>query len=230
MNGLDIRRYEMLVRVREFGTTHGDLFPRSTLGGQAFAAVGAAIDRLTEHAATQMSGRGSAREGAASKATAREALRELLDAIVRTARAMALDQPHIDNQFRPPRGGDQALLSTARAFLKDAKPLAKQFIAHAMPKDFLADLEQSIADFEVASRDHETGREVRIAARAAIDDAMESALSALRRLDAVVPNQLREDGTTLTMWERARHVEYRSPRAKAGEQPAPASTSSAAAS
>jgi hypothetical protein len=35
MNSFDMRRYEMLVRVREFGNTHADVFPPSTIAGQA---------------------------------------------------------------------------------------------------------------------------------------------------------------------------------------------------
>ena len=101
MNGLDTRRYEMLVRVRDFGTAHPHLFPPSTLGDQAFATVAAVVTQLSEHAATQLSGRGTAREGTTSKAVAREALREDLDAIIRTARAVALDMPGTDDKFRP---------------------------------------------------------------------------------------------------------------------------------
>ena len=85
MNSLDTRRYEMLVRVRDFGVTQTALFPPASLGGQAFAAVAKAVNDLDGHAASQYSGRGAAREGAASKAAAREALRDDIEAIARTA-------------------------------------------------------------------------------------------------------------------------------------------------
>src|SRR5262245_19981241 len=95
MTGVDTRRYEMLVRVRDFGATFADRFPPSSLGGQAFATVKAAVDALSEHAASLMSGKGTAREGTTSKAVTREALRDDLEAIIRTARALALDTPGV---------------------------------------------------------------------------------------------------------------------------------------
>ena len=216
MNGVDTRRYEMLVRVRDFGVTYAERFPSPSIGGQAFAAVQAAVDHLSEHAASLLSGRGSAREGTTSKAVAREALRDDLDAITRTARAMALDTPGVDDKFRPPRGtGDQTLLNAARAFARDAGPLVTQFVAHDMPEDFMEDLDKDIKEFEAAIRDRETGKDMNVAARASIESSMEAGLDAVRRLDAVVPNRLRDDAAAVAVWERARRIEYRSSRAKA---------------
>jgi hypothetical protein len=215
MNSLDTRRYEMLVRVREFGAAHVDLFPPSSLGGHAFAAVAAAVADLSDHAASQFSGRGWAREGTTSKAVAREGLRDQLDSIVRTARAIALDTPGLDDKFRPPRSSsDQLLLSAARAFARDATPLAARFAEHDMPETFLADLEESIKEFELAIRDHDAGRDIHVAAGAGIETAMDIGLTAVRRLDAIVPNRLRDDAAKTAVWERARRVEYRGPRAK----------------
>jgi hypothetical protein len=215
MNSLDTRRYEMLVRVRDFGVAQADVFPPPTLGGKSFAAVSAAVTALSDHAATQVSGRGSAREGTASKAVAREALRDDLEAIVRTARAMALDTAGVDDRFRLPRGnGDQSILHAARAFARDAAPLTATFLQHDMPEDFLEDLQRDIDEFEDAIRDHEAGKDTHVAARAGIETAIDTGLDAVRRLDAIVPNRLRNDSKTLTLWERARRVEYRSSRAR----------------
>lgn len=221
MNSLDTKRYEMLVRVRDFGVANEALFPSSSLGGQSFVAVAGAVSALNEHAATHMSGRGSAREGTVSKAVAREALRDDLEAIMRTARAMALDTPGVDDKFRLPRGsGDQMILNTARAFLRDAGPLSADFVKHDMPDDFLADLQSDIEAFEEAIRDHETGKDTHVAARAAIEGAIDAGLDAVRRLDAIVPNRLRNDSKALASWERARRVEYRAGRSRT-EAPAP---------
>lgn len=199
----------MLVRVRDFGAAHADRFPPSTLGAKSFAAVASAVDALSEHAAIQLSGRGVAREGTTSKAVAREALREDLEAIIRTARALAIDMPGLDDKFRAPRGsGDRALLNAARAFAKDAAPLAKDFVAHDMPEKFLEELQESIKDFEDAIREREAGKGTHISARASIDSAMEEGVDAVRRLDAIVPNRLRDDTSTVAAWEHARRVEY----------------------
>lgn len=215
MNGVDIRRYEMLVRVRDFGAAHLDVFPLSSFGGQAFAAVDTAVTSLGEQAATQRSGRGSAREGTTSKAVAREALRDGLDAIARTARAMALEMPGLDDKFRTPRGsGDQSVLVAGRQFLRDAAPLAKRFVQHYMPETFLSDLESGVREFEEAIHEHQTGKHTHVAAGVAIDRAMEAGLNAVRRLDAIVPNQFRDDAVTLAVWEQSRRVEYKTGRTR----------------
>ena len=215
MNGLDMRRYEMLVRVREFGKTHSEIFPPGTVGGQAFAEVTTAIESLNAHAAEYASGRGSARETVTTKAIARGALREDIDAIVRTARAMSLGTPGLEDKFRPPRGsGDLALINTARAFVRDAAPMSNEFLAYSMPEDFLEDLNRDIRAFEDAMRGRDAGTGVHVAARAALDKTMEAALNALKRLDAAVPNRLKGDAAALAVWTRARRL---APATRRGE-------------
>lgn len=209
MNVMDTRRYEMLVRVREFGMMHADRFPSSTLGGQAFTALTAAVKELTDHAAAQVSGRGSAKEATTTKAVTREALREDIDAIVRTVRVMALDNPGLESKFSVPRArGDQALLNLARAFARDAEPMAKDFVAHHLPKDFLEDLAADIAAFEEAIRDKETAATDVVTSAASVEGAMEAGLDAVRRLDGLVTNRLRDEPAALAAYQRARHVEY----------------------
>jgi hypothetical protein len=132
MDTFNTRRYEMLVRVRDFGLAHSDLFPPSEKGGEAFAQVTAAVAALSENAAAQISG-----DGTTTREIARAALRNELDAIAMTARALAIDRPGLGDQFwLPRRGGDQTLLSAARAFLREAVPLEAEFVRHAMPADF----------------------------------------------------------------------------------------------
>jgi hypothetical protein len=209
MNVLDIRRFEMLVRVRDFGEAHHDVFPAQSLAGPMFAALAAAIAELNQQAASEISGRGAAREGTASKSVARVEMRQRLEAISQTARAMALDTPGLGDKFRLPRGrGDQRLLTTARAFAQDAEPFVEAFVAHAMLPTFLTDLRAEIDRFEQAMREHSTGRETHIAARAAIDAAIEKGLTAVQHLDAIVLNQFRQDPSTLAVWASSRHVEY----------------------
>jgi hypothetical protein len=120
---------------------------------------------------------------------------------------------------RATRGnGDQTLLNAARAFARDAVPLVPQFLAHDMPSDFLEDLERDMTEFENAIRDREVGKDMNVAARASIESSMEAGIDAVRRLDAVVPNRLRDDGAAVAVWERARRIEYRRGKADTPEQ------------
>jgi len=190
MNTRDTRRYEMLVRVREFGAAHADSFPSSTPGGQAFATVAAAVDQLSQHASVQFEGRTSIREATTTKAAARAALQEDLDAIARTARVLAADTRGLDDKFPPPRRKDVDLLTTGRTFLREAAPLAPQFIAHYLPEDFLTDLESDLREFEAAINEGHAGRDMHATAAAEVEAGMESALEAVRHLDVLVPNRL----------------------------------------
>ncbi len=214
MRHVDTLRYEMLVRVRDFGAAHSTAFPEGTLGIQLFAEVNTAVEELGQHAATEVSGRGAAREGTSTKALARSALHQQLEAINRTARALAVETPGLDDKFRMPRRWrDQALLASARAFAQDAEALAPAFIAHAMPKSFLTDLDNGIAAYEQALRDHQAGKGRGITAGAHIRATLQAGFNAVVRLDAVVANQLRDDPSSTTLWESIRRVEH-PPRAR----------------
>ncbi|HYH85130.1 MAG TPA: hypothetical protein VEX60_06580, partial [Pyrinomonadaceae bacterium] len=163
---------------------------------------------LNEMAASQSSGVGSAHQATASRTNAREALRESLQAVTRTARAMALDTPGLENKFRLPRSGsDQALLNTARAFVADATPLKPDFIRHELAASFIEDLQADIADLERAIGGQNTGRDAHVTATASIDSTVERGMVAVTRLDAIVRNKFRDNPATLAAWESARHVE-----------------------
>ena len=136
MTRMEMRRYAMLARVRDFGQAHRDLFPESSVGGQAFATVAAAVAELSEHAVAKMS---SAREGIRAMKDARHWLVDRLEAIARTARAIAADRPGFDDSFRLPRQYSNAALATiARVFIQDAEATKDQFVAHGLPDTFVA--------------------------------------------------------------------------------------------
>lgn len=214
MDDRDLRNYEMVLRVRDFGAENAADFPATTLGGELFAAINTAATELAGQIAARSSGRSAARAGTSSKSAAREALRASLEMIRRTARSMSQEMPGLADKFRIPRNmTDQELLGTARAFAADAAPLKSEFLRYAMPAGFLEDLNEHIEDFESAMGAQHTGRGHQVMATAAIDDALDGALSAVRRLDAVVRNTYHDDGAKLAAWERARHVE-RAARAK----------------
>jgi uncharacterized protein (DUF924 family) len=207
MDDRDLRRYEMVLRVRDYGTEQASSFPATTLGGELFATVSAAAEELAGHIAAHSSGSSSARQGTASKSVAREALREMLEMIRDTARSMSQTMTGLDTKFRIPRNmSDQEMLGTAQAFATDAVPLKQDFLRFAMPADFLDDLDEHIADFESALTRQHAGRGRQVMATASMDDALGRALAAVRQLDAIVRNTFRNDPARLAAWESARHV------------------------
>jgi hypothetical protein len=206
----------MLVRCGSFGTAEAVSFPATTLGGSLFAELNVVNAELDAHAARQSSAKNSAAEGTTSKGAARANLRDDLEAISRTARAIAEVTPGLEDKFRLPRGkvNNQELLASARAFVADALPLKATFIAYGMPADFLDDLNDDIKAFETAVGAQETGRRERVTATAAIDEAIERGMQIVRRLDAIVHNIFRDQPAKLAAWESARHVERAPKRAK----------------
>ena len=217
MKTIEMRRYEMLVRVRDFGKTHGDLFPESTLASQEFAEVAAAVKQLSEHAVSKKS---TARDGVRTRAVARDTLAGRLDTISRTARAMAEDTPGLEDKFgMPARRTDAALLTAGRQFLRDGEELKGQFLLHGMPKTFLADLQETVESFERALRERDEGKGANASARANIAAALDAGLAAVRKLNVIVTNRLEDDAGMMARWEKERQVIYPTPRRK---RPAPA--------
>jgi hypothetical protein len=220
MKDTERRRLEMFIRVREFGTAHIAQFPPPSFAGEQFTILNNAINSLETHTSAQSSGRGTARESVSSKAAARDELMRDLEAISRTARAMAQTTPGLNDKFRIPHNrSDQEVLAAARAAASDALPLKAEFIRRGMPSDFLEDLQADIDEMEQAVMRKAQGTESHVTATAAIDREVERGMSAVRELDPVVRNSFASDPATLAAWFSASHVE-RSPK-RQPQPPAP---------
>jgi hypothetical protein len=220
MNAMERRQYEMLVRVRNFASTYGHLFPASSVAGENFAAVDAAIRELDAqelaHQTASVSGR------AERKGPARRALAARLQAIARTARVLREGDPALLQQFEVPASAtDQALVASGRKFARDAEALSSQFVAHGMPDTFIGDLNGLVNELETAVRDRGLGGEARRAARVSTNAALAAGLAAVRTLDAIVTNHLGGDAVTCAVWKRERRIVYPK-RTDAAPEPEPA--------
>jgi hypothetical protein len=215
MNDRESRRIQMFVRVDAFGDARIADFAAASIGRTLFVDLKAVIAELNAHAAAEVSGRGSARQETDMRAETRRELREDLEAIYRTARAMDAPGNSISEMFRvPPKGNDRALLNAARAVRANAEPLKAQFIAHELRPDFLEDLDADIAAFEKAMTDQSSAVGDHVAANAAIDGAIERGNDIVRKLDAIVRNKYANNVGVLAEWTSASHTE-RAPRSKA---------------
>ena len=211
MNVHEIRRYQMLTRVRRFGAMHQEMFVTVPLAMQTFAELGQAIDVVEQQASRQASDRHRAREHTRTKAEARKMLCDSLRTIARTARAIALDRPGVDAGFRPLREpSDLLLIAFARNVADRAALLEEEFLAHAMPDTFVADLRAATDVFEAATRTRHTATGAHVAARVGIEESVARGFLAVRRLDVIVVNCLRGNHAALAAWRCARRVE-RSP-------------------
>lgn len=205
MNTIERRRYEMFVRVSNFGEEHGNLFSEASRAREQFAEVAAAVTELAAHDVSKLS---AVREGRHTKAMAREALFDGLNAIRRTARTIAEDTPDLEDKFHlPDFPSDQALITAGRLFVRDAEAFTAGFIGHGMPATFVADLRELVDRFEQAIHEREAVKNDRTAARASIDAASASGMAAIRKLDAIVTNQLK-DPVTMAVWKRDRRIGF----------------------
>jgi lambda repressor-like predicted transcriptional regulator len=207
MHHNDRRRYEMLVRVRDFGATYGHLFPESTLAPQAFAAVTTAVDDMETADVAETTASVSVR--ATRKQDARRALQERLLLIVKTAQVLPGTEPAFKAHFRVPASrNDQQLLTTARQCGQRAAPVTEQFVAHGMSPTFLSDLDALIERFEEALRDRGMSRDQLVEARGRSRQALANALQAIGQLDVMVANHLAADPIVREVWKRSRRVAY----------------------
>ena len=225
MNDNESRKHQMFVRAQQFLTSRVSDFGPGSLVRDIVTDLAAVITELDTHAAAEASGGSSARQGTVTRAEARAALREDLEAINRTARTMD-DEPGLNEKFRLPRGNnDQQLISAARHFAIDAAPLKASFIAHELPANFLEDIEADIVALEEAKGDQSGGIGNRVAASAAIDDAIERGTVLTRKLGAIMKNKFGNNRATIAEWTSASHTE-RPPRRRrepgtGGQAPAP---------
>src|SRR5438128_7773383 len=203
MKFMETRRYEMLVRVRDFGAANGDRFPASTLAGKTFAGVSSTVNDLAGLAGTQLAAQGNADASVNAKAAARVALREDLDKIRRTAHIIANDIPDLERKFQIPKPGtDQVLIAAGRAFAQYAAPFAETFIGHELPPDFIDQLKKHVDEFERAIGDFDKWQNTYAAATQNIQRAMAKGASAARRLDIMVRNKTQGDDAMLAAWDR----------------------------
>jgi hypothetical protein len=217
------RNREMFLRLKAFGASHTDI-PATTVWPQLLTDLNSVIANLDGHVSSEEVGKGAKLAGTTTRAAAREALREDIEAIVRTARIIGETKLGFDDKFRMPRGdNDQAMLDLARgiaAIVAEAAVKA-EFISHAVPSDFVEDLNGDIIAMQAAIGDQSEGRAGVKSAGVSIDETDAKGMKTARAMNVIVQNFFRNNAAVLAEWETARHVE-RAPRRRAKPETAPA--------
>jgi hypothetical protein len=198
-------RYEMFVRVRDFGAANGELFPSSSTGGRAFARVTAAVAEIEGHLKSRVVARAEARK---IKATTRAAVASYMKAIAATGRRAARRDVHA---FRLPdvRSAEE-LIAAARVMADDARTREAEFVRLGLPATFISEFETLVSALEQAVNTRVNSVHQRRRAQAGLASAFAHGLEDIRELDVVVPNTLRDDPARLAQWQRARHIDGQS--------------------
>lgn len=174
------------------------------LAGKVLDAIDVGVETLAGLAPALVSARARARELGGVKRNVREALRQDLDAIRRTAQAVAIRQPGMDpGQFRFPGNGDKRLLTSARAIASNVAPLVDTFVEHAMPHDFLETLETRIQEFDQTLAQCAAADRTVTDLKRQIKAKMRNAQTDAKALDPMVRNVLGEDELGRAAWDEA---------------------------
>lgn len=197
------QKYEVLVRVRNFGTANRDVFPESTAGGQTFVEVAGAVAAIEEFLTRRTQARAEARK---VKATTRAAVTRYMKAIAATGRRAA-DSEWGRHAFRmPTRKSAPVVLSTARLFMEQAERRREKFVALGMAPTFLTDFAALVDDLDKAINLQRDSTGARRNAQRGMEAALAGAWTRLRDLDVIVPNTLVNDPARLAQWEGARRL------------------------
>jgi hypothetical protein len=220
MKKTDRIRYEMLLRVRDFGNAHRDLFPEPLSGHQAFVTVVRVISEIDAHTTARLI---AARETRKDQAARRKVILARLQTIARTSRSVTQTSGALMRLRMPRNQADTALVAEARLVLTRAEAYHDQFVSLGLSTTCLTDLRQALDAFEAAMTDRRLGRAGVASAQAAIEALLTEGSNAARTLDVVVANTAANDPALLAAWERDRRlVAGKSKRDAAIEPSAPA--------
>ena len=217
MNDKQRRRLERAARVAAYGQERAADFPPTSKGGQALARLASAVAEVESLDTESASKRRETQQATGNKAEARAALRAQLAAISETADTIGMDHPELRGAFPRPwrNANDQNLLTSARDFAAAALAHKARFVEYEMPADFLDTLNAAISAFELAAGRQLAGGGGGVAARAALEAALDRADEELERFDTFARNKYRADAAALAAWESARRLE-RAPTRKKG--------------
>lgn len=205
MKRLQRFKYEMFVRVRDFGAAHAALFPEGSTGGQAFARVVAATAAIEQHLKDHVVGKAEARR---IKATTRGSVADYLKTIAAAARRVTRAESAVNPFVLPKRRSLAAQLSTARAFLQEAASRQAGFEKFGLPPTFISDFQALVDQLQQAVDVRLSSKTARRKAQAGVVHALAEGLDAIRDLDVIVAIATRVQApTTFAAWTAARRIE-----------------------
>ena len=197
-------KYEMFVRVRNFGVASRDVFPEESAAGKKFEQLAGQVKVIEEQLVRQGQARAEARK---IKLITRKTARDYLKAVASAGRRAAIDEvgPH---PFRlPERRAATVVLATARLFMEEAEERKEKFAELGLPPAFLTDFAKAVDNLAEAVTKQQDSRAARHKARGTIDAAVDRGMKIVGDLDVTVPASLRADLGRLSEWFGARRMD-----------------------
>ena len=217
------RRREAFLRMKAFANNHTEI-PPTTVWPGLVTELDSVNSDLAELVAAEELGHSTRRTGTANRDDARDDLEDLVESIVRTARAVGETKPGFADGYRAPSQlSDRGLLDMAIGIARIAEPHKADFLSHGMPPDFLEDLAARIAKLQQTMTDQSEGKAGVKSAGVSIEETDDRGMSVRRRMDAVVKNIFRDNAAVLAEWETASHIEQAPKKKKGGPEEPPKS-------
>ena len=202
------RQYEMLIRVRDFGSAHRGTIERSPIALQVFEQLNQSITRVERFADEQISRRGEVRKFASTISVTRAALRKRMKAVVVTARGMVREGINVARLEMPESQVALQLVNRARAFADLAESDAAAFIARGMPADFVQRLRQEADAYESAGHFRQSEAVETVGVTFGLAHAVKGGFDLVRQLDGMMLNLFADDAEGLAEWKAARRVDW----------------------
>ena len=213
---------EMFLRLKDFARNHPEI-PAETIWPGCVTQINTVISDLDGHVAAEAVHDGAKLQDTELRSAAHDALRELMLATVRTARAIALDHPGFNARFRMPQNeGDEDLINAASGMATAAgePDTLALFVSHGMPADLADEFHEHIAALQTKITDQSGSLGERKSAGALIETSVEKGMKARRKMDAFARNFYRDNPAVLAEWDTASHI-ARGPRRRSGAEEPP---------
>lgn len=207
MTAFETGRYDMFKRVCTFGETHRGDFAEGSDATKTFALVAKAI--------ADIDGFGSAKRdvrqhGWRKRNEARKALAGRLKELANVAKDEGRRVPGADERFPLPRKRwDLALLQHGRLFVEECANARGMFLRFGMPETFVDDLKALVQAFERSMHQGSDRKTTIFVARCGIGLSFAQGFEAVRTLDVIVNNSLRQEPTLLALWKDIRRNDSR---------------------
>jgi hypothetical protein len=209
---------------RAYASTRPNDFTAGSRAAVVLGVLVAAITRIEQEAAKQIAADLERQESTEQKRAAINTLVEMMRAMNQIARSINNQLNGIADKFKLGRGGAQATLARARAFITEATPIPTEFTSRGMPATFLADMQAAIDAADQAEGRQSIALTAQSEATSAIAVALKTLRAAMRELDAIFTAKYRQDPSTLAAWRTASHVEKTKKKATKKSAPPPSST------
>jgi hypothetical protein len=208
----------MFTSAREFLRNHLDLSDLPLAVAQ-IERVELALGEISEAGTSQDYGRGAFQGASAQRMQLQMALRSDMSRIAAIAKVLdPAEYPGAAERFRVSGTKSYtALQSRARAFIDAIEPMKQAFLDHGAPADFDARLADLTTALEAAGERKYRCLHRQMEGTARMEESARRGVKAVRVLNAIVRQRLKDDPELLGVWKAAQHIE-RPPKRGTPEQ------------